>query len=412
MAIQPVEIKDTILKNFTPSLDFACQENDGGIQSAGHTTGQKIIDGVTDSITATALSNSIYISESSGSDTNGTGSILYPFASISKAIDYAKLNGISINNRFTGYILGSKIDDSAGQIILPPYFNLKGETARTTIDNSLPIIADLVSFTAGSDAQTCIENLFITGEINIDLSTMPPSFGGYFFNIKNVEINGDFSLRGAPGYIITVYTYDCLYNSAFNTDYTSISFSIGNSYFNMNLGTNTLPGANNYGFFQSDQAYNVVARNGTYSFVSSPVYFTIDIDNPNTILAANAVSLYANPTISVTNSATLRYLDNPIYFKPVPATKITANSFTFDFSTDVFILIQTGAGIYTMPLANGNSGRRITIKKGNGVVNPVTLNTQPSESFFTNVIINSINDMAQGTSLSFISDGISLWYLI
>ena len=361
-------------------------------------------------IPAMIFSNVIYIS-AYGSDSSGNGSILAPFASPAKAIDYAKNNGISMTNRFTCAILGGTVNDSAGQIVIPPYFNFRGETIRTMIDNSQPIIADIPAFAANLDGQVCFQDLTTTGDINIDLTGLSPS-GGSLFQFNNCNIRGNTIFKGDNNYIITLYLYLNQFDGDSTYDFSSISKSVGNVFYgNFSIGVGD-PDSINYGMFQGDEFYNFIGKSGGYTFRGSPIYSSINIDGSGTVLSIDSASLSTNPSITRTNNAQLIYLDNPLYFKSVPPVTITSNTQTLDFSTDLFLLQNTALATYTMPLANGNSGKKLTVKKltGNGL--PVTLQTQGAENFFTNTSTNSITDMVMGSSLTFESDGISNWILI
>jgi hypothetical protein len=100
-------------------------------------------------------------------------------------------------------------------------------------------------------------------------------------------------------------------------------------------------------------------------------------------------------------------LDNPL----LPIT-ITSNSQTFDFSTNLFLIKNTAIGTYTMPLASGNAGKRLTIKKISDNSLPITIETQVGENFFDIALTNSINYMTVGSTIEFEADQDLTWHVI
>lgn len=223
MAIQPVEIKDTILKDFTNTLDFAVQEHLGGVQSSGRTTGQKIIDGVGAqnlsnlgdfyvsrnnlTISLASLINTVYCSPY-GDNVSGNGSILSPLKSVRQQIITAKINGLSSGKQIVGQILGGEINDSDGQIKIPPFFSLAGITNMTGIANSQDIVIDVSDWMANSGGQSYFEGFYTTGNVVFDFSSMPANPFPGFISIKNVSIGGTLTVKGNSSFIQNLYLYN------------------------------------------------------------------------------------------------------------------------------------------------------------------------------------------------------------
>jgi hypothetical protein len=357
MSIQPVEIKDTILKDFTPTLDFAVQEDAGGIGSAGKTNGQKIIDAIgllnlsnlSDGAIARAnitqdLSLSRIYVDQYGDDANNSGSAISPFKSIAKAISYAKASGLSANNTYNCFYSGIIDDSSGGQIAIPPYFGLQGLTHNSYINNTQDIILDLPAWTITPDGLLYWDSVLTYGKVNFDFSTINGAVG--FLSFKNISPEGDFTVKGHAGFVPDVYLYN------------------------------------------SFMFYN----------------FILDYIN----LYTDSASLGYDPVLAFTNT-TVNPVDNALYLKPIKPLIITSNSQNLSFSTDVYFINNNGPGVYTLPLASGNGGKRITIKKISGSAFPIIVDAQIGENIDPAA---SFPVAQQYISITFYSDGISTWWII
>lgn len=327
MAIEPVEIRNTILKSFTGTLDFAAQEHVGGAGSAGRATGQSILDGVgalnlsnlssfsiaRKNITTGLNTNNVYVSQLGGDDINGNGTILYPFKSPHAA--YLSITTASQNNPFTIVILGGYVDDSAGQIKVGPNINYLGQTGQTIINNTLPIILDISAWQSNPGAITYLKDLQ-TNAITLDFSPITTPSAPQIVLDDVFVFSGDVTIKGSSTVTVQLFTYIGFYGNV-NLDYVSVLQSIGNTYNNLNLST-LVSGSNSYLIAFCDTINTFHGKgpsSGTgsnFQIKSSLIYSNVNVDGGLTNLIIDSASLSNGPAITQTNGAVITYADSAI----------------------------------------------------------------------------------------------------
>lgn len=164
-----------------------------------------------------------------GDDANNSGTAISPFKSITKAISYAKANGLGVNNPYICFYSGI-VDDSAGQIAIPPYFSLQGMTHASMINNSQPIILDSAAWAGTSDEKFYWQDVATTFDIIFDFSTLSGSPG--FLSFKNISPGNSFTVKGKLGFVPDVYLYNSFMYYDFTMDYINLytdSASLGYS---------------------------------------------------------------------------------------------------------------------------------------------------------------------------------------
>jgi hypothetical protein len=365
-------------------------------------------------ITNLLSQNVIYVSDS-GSDTNGNGSNISAFQSISHSISYAKSNGISSTNPFTCIILGGKTDDSAGQIIVPPYFNIKGETQGTIISNSSDIIIDSSAWSSVSNALSYFQDIKISGNLTLDYSSISnPSI--FQIQNNNVYVGGTFVMRGNSVISPILNNYNCFFHDC-NFDYVNIN-SFSNNYSTILRCSIIVPNSSCSLNSSSDNISNFSGSGpssgsvvSSYKIHNAAISTSFNYTGQNTTVYIDSASLGLNPFITTDGNAKIIYLDNPLYFQNIPPVTITGSSVTLNFSTDFFILNNISNGIYTLPFASGNAGRKTTIKKISGSAITAILQTQSGDNFFDTSLTNSIS-LNVGSSVTLESDGNSTWHVI
>jgi hypothetical protein len=150
-------------------------------------------------ITNNLVSANYYVDQF-GDDTNGNGSILSPWATVSHAMAQ-----LAASDSIYYTIVISGIITDPNQILLKPNVNIFAISQESSIDNALPIACD-PSFNTYLNTYVYYQDFEVYNDLNMDLSfvtaTSQPSF-----SFVGVSVYGNFTIKGHNNCQPQVYSW-------------------------------------------------------------------------------------------------------------------------------------------------------------------------------------------------------------
>jgi len=348
-----------------------------------------------------------------GSNSTGTGSILNPWATISFA-----MSQITASAGNPAYICFYGIIGESSSISYKPNVHIIGMGEGAVIQSAGPMILDN-SWGTTPASSVFFLNFSIQGSVTFDFTPFTyPYFSTTVFNMNNVRIAGTFTVAGTTNFGPLVYSFSSRYGVVY-IDNAGL-YSFGGDYFafiNMGMRNPGISGENSFGATILGAMINTIDFNVPAEISYTPLFSvrnsqvgSVGANASNCVVRTDLASLVENPILS---NGAFYILEQPLSTIwnsiSTPPIILTATSYTFDFTSNYYILNNTTAGSYTLPPAAGNSGRKLTIKligTGNMTLLPQGSDTiDPGLSF-------PISNPGTGTliSLSLFSDGVSNWY--
>lgn len=244
-----------------------------------------------------SIPNIVYVSLN-GSDTNGTGSILNPYETVSNSMSF--ITSATASVPYTLFLTDGVFNET-NQILLKPFVSVVGSSSNVTINNSSDIILDS-SWNGTTNGTISIENVYINNNLVLDFTTVSTA-SSPIVDISNTTVQGTLTLNGNTDNPNIFFLYDSYFNDAVINNITCESFT--NYYFGgITAGTTSFIA--NTSFSSTSDFYNSsVILNGAssgsavqvYNFKASTLNSTLSLSGSKATLNID-VSSYVTPTIS------------------------------------------------------------------------------------------------------------------